>query len=542
MANPNDEQASDAGSRVGTVLRGKYRIDAVLGIGSMGAVYKVTHRNQAEFALKVLHADVSSRELRHRFLREGYAANSVKHPGAVLVVDDDVTEDGAPFLVMELLHGESVDSLWKRASRRLTPRAALAIGHQILDVLAAAHAKGIVHRDIKPANLFVTRDGVAKVLDFGIARAKQADVAAACDTGTGVMLGTPAFMAPEQAIAKARAIDGQTDLWAVGATLFTLMSGEYVHEGETGPELLINAASVPARSLARVMPGMPPPVIEVVDRALAFEKSARWPSAVAMREALGAAYAGMFGELVSRTPLLALLSDSVSGVAATARLGAPSSIIDATPPPPTKGGTLREQESSPRLDASPAGCTPAGTPPPVSAGRAGTGWPASRAHRLPFGVAAVAVAIALGVGAVAFRRARPAVVASASSTRSASNQSSPSAQPGEPPPSIATDPSSAPGEVARSVDPPNDRPSPSQVTRGTDGGPYAPRFLGAAAPRPTADRMPLWHANPVASGPPMTAPATPSEATSVRSTPSPRCAILTNYDRKGQPHFVSVCK
>src|SRR5579864_5017075 len=109
---PPDKLEDRASGRLGTVLRGKYRLDRVLGVGGMAVVYKATHRNQAEFAIKMLHPELSlSADLRQRFLREGYAANSVRHPGVVRVVDDDVAEDGAAFLVMELLDGVACESL-----------------------------------------------------------------------------------------------------------------------------------------------------------------------------------------------------------------------------------------------------------------------------------------------------------------------------------------------------------------------------------------------------------------------------------------------
>src|SRR5580700_11457539 len=112
----NPDLARRVQARVGTTIAGKYRIDGVLGVGGMAVVYAATHRNQAEFAIKMLHPELSYREdVRTRFLREGYTANSVKHPGAVRVVDDDIAEDGAAFLVMELLQGLSVEDLWFRA-------------------------------------------------------------------------------------------------------------------------------------------------------------------------------------------------------------------------------------------------------------------------------------------------------------------------------------------------------------------------------------------------------------------------------------------
>jgi serine/threonine protein kinase len=150
-----------AEKRVGAVLRGKYTLDHVLGVGGMAAVYAATHRNRKRFAVKMLHPELSLHgEIRTRFLREGYAANSVEHPGAVAVLDDDTAEDGAAFLVMELLEGEGVEALWDKYDLRLPVPAVLAIGHQLLDVLASAHSKGIVHRDIPSAAAIARSRGV----------------------------------------------------------------------------------------------------------------------------------------------------------------------------------------------------------------------------------------------------------------------------------------------------------------------------------------------------------------------------------------------
>ena len=118
-----------ARTRIGTWLRGKYRLDDLIGVGGMAVVYRATHRNQAEFAVKMLHPELSIREdVRTRFIREGYAANSVKHPGVVLVVDDDVAEDGSAFIVMELLDGEPCDGVWEKRGGRLDPSAAQRLG------------------------------------------------------------------------------------------------------------------------------------------------------------------------------------------------------------------------------------------------------------------------------------------------------------------------------------------------------------------------------------------------------------------------------
>jgi serine/threonine-protein kinase len=274
-----------ARGRLGHVLRGKYRLDAVLGVGGMAVVYAATHRNKKRFAIKMLHAELSlNTDVRTRFLREGYVANSVEHPGAVSVLDDDIAEDGAAFVVMELLDGLAIDELVATHGGRVPVPLALSIIDALLEVMSAAHRKKIVHRDIKPANLFLTKDGRLHVLDFGIARLR--DDAGGEATATGAMLGTPAFMAPEQALGHASDIDAQTDLWAIGATFFFLLSGELVHPGENAAQLLIKAATKKARTIAGVMPTLHAAIANLVDRALAFDKAERWESADEMRDAL----------------------------------------------------------------------------------------------------------------------------------------------------------------------------------------------------------------------------------------------------------------
>src|ERR1700733_14838012 len=209
-----DEQAR---SRVGLVFNKKYTLGRLIGSGGMAAVYEATHRNGHRVAIKDLHRHISANEdLRTRFLREGYVANKVGHPGAVRVLDDDIAEDGSVFLVMDLLEGETLDARAKRFGGRLPAREVCSLAFQALDVLAAAHEKGVIHRDVKPENLFLTVDGSVKVFDFGIARVLMETTERQTATRAGFMVGTPAFMAPEQALGQSASIDGQTDLWAVG--------------------------------------------------------------------------------------------------------------------------------------------------------------------------------------------------------------------------------------------------------------------------------------------------------------------------------------
>jgi hypothetical protein len=292
-----DPQVARARDRIGAVLQDKWKLDALLGIGGMAAVYAATHRNGKRVAVKVLHAEFSHDEqVRTRFLREGYAANTIQHDGAVSVLDDDLTPDGSAFLVMELLDGETVEKRWERSGHRLAPTEVLFVADQLLDVLATAHERNVIHRDIKPENLFITHNGTLKVLDFGIAKVFEAQQPRPTSTRAGMIMGTPAFMAPEQARARWDEVDARTDLWAVGATMFTLLSGRHVHVADSNHEQMIFSATQAAPSLSGVAVGVPDPLVAIVDRALAFDRSSRWPSARAMQlavrealEALGAA-------------------------------------------------------------------------------------------------------------------------------------------------------------------------------------------------------------------------------------------------------------
>jgi serine/threonine protein kinase len=274
-----------ARARVGRVLRGKYRLDHLLGVGGMGSVYAATHLHNADrVAVKILHRELSvDAGLRARFQREGDAANRVEHAGTVRVLDDDIAEDGSLFIVMDLLDGETLDARWRRRGQRLGAREVVKVICEVLDVLGAAHAKGIVHRDLKPENLFLTRDGKVKVLDFGLARPRGGSPT---ETKTGTWFGTPAFMGPEQALGKTSEVDALSDLWAVGATAFLLLTGRVVHQGNTTQETLVLSATQSAPPIASVVHDVPPIIANVVDRALTFSKAGRWPSAGAMRDAL----------------------------------------------------------------------------------------------------------------------------------------------------------------------------------------------------------------------------------------------------------------
>jgi serine/threonine protein kinase len=276
---------NSAERRVGKCLKSKWRLDEVIGLGGTAAIYAATHRNGSRVAIKVLHRHLcaSERQVR-RFLREAYTANLVGHAGAVRVHDDDVDGDDA-FLVMELFEGTNLKDHAEANGGTLPVEGTLKLADQLLEVLEAAHARGIVHRDIKPSNLFLTRSGTLKVLDFGVARCIMPE-ADPQTTAEGDVIGTPAFMAPEQARGKSTEVTARADIWSVGATLFTLLSGELVHRAATSSEHLYLAMSASARSFSSVRPDFPAPLVDLIDRCLRYDPEERWPSVRALRVAL----------------------------------------------------------------------------------------------------------------------------------------------------------------------------------------------------------------------------------------------------------------
>jgi serine/threonine-protein kinase len=289
------EMSARPEARVGRTLNGKWHVDRLLEVGGMGAVYTATHRNGRHAAIKVLLPKFAADpEVRRRFLREGYVANKIGHPGAVAILDDDLSEDGEPYLVMELLEGESLSGWLARSGGRLPVAEVLAIAGQVLEVLDVAHANGVIHRDIKPGNIFVTKGGHAKLLDFGLARIRDGTISL-IPTAQGVVMGTAGYMAPEQARGTPDAIDARSDLFAVGAVMYRALSGRRIHEEPTPLDMTLAAMKKPVMPLSTFVPDAAPSLATAVDRALSFRKEDRWQSARAMFEGLRSAYEEVCG-------------------------------------------------------------------------------------------------------------------------------------------------------------------------------------------------------------------------------------------------------
>jgi len=291
-------QEAEARQLVGHILGGKWRLDRLIGMGGMASVYAATHRNGRRAAIKLLSTEYSRvTQVRERFLREGYVANRIGHPGVVNILDDDVTDSGQVFLVMELLEGESF--LERINQRSLSAAQIVFIGQQVLEPLGTAHRRGIIHRDIKPGNIFVCRDGRVKVLDFGLARVLEGSDLE--PTRDGLVLGTVPYLSPEAARAKRDLVDWRSDIYGVGAMLFYGLSGRYVHEGGSQIDILLVTIKQPARSLAAVAPGLPPKVVELVDRALRYDPAERWQCAEDMAAAAQAAFQELTGMAIPAT-------------------------------------------------------------------------------------------------------------------------------------------------------------------------------------------------------------------------------------------------
>jgi serine/threonine protein kinase len=243
----------------GTLVAGKYRLIKPLGEGAMGVVWSAVNEvTSGEVALKLIWKPEP--EYRVRLLREAKACGTVRHKNVIQIHDVGQTDGGDPFLVMELLTGETLADLLAR-KRRLPPPEAAAIGRDVARALAAAHAKGIVHRDLKPANIFLHNEpgedqAVVKVLDFGVAKNLAANDG--LRTATGSAVGSPMYMSPEQA-SKANDIDERADLWSLGVVLFEMLTGDRPFRGDLAEVLhQILAGEVPtvARRVRRIDPAL----------------------------------------------------------------------------------------------------------------------------------------------------------------------------------------------------------------------------------------------------------------------------------------------
>jgi serine/threonine-protein kinase len=275
---------------VGHLLGGKYRIVRRIGVGGMGSVYEALHAGLGTpVAIKVLLRQLANvPTVADRFRREAQVSATLKSPHVTQVTDVDQLPDGRPYLVMELLVGRSLQE-WLEQNKTLSREEAVDIGLQILLGLECAHALGVVHRDLKPGNVFLDEQGVgrvAKLLDFGIAKVRASPEFQSL-TRPGMVMGTPEYMAPEQAFSADQA-DARSDIYSVGVMLYEMLSGALPADGSSPLEVAHQVMTHRVRPLEELCPGLPQGLVNLVHQAMHPDRNTRFESALEMRRALSA--------------------------------------------------------------------------------------------------------------------------------------------------------------------------------------------------------------------------------------------------------------
>lgn len=288
------DQDSAAHQLVGAVFNGRWRLHRLVGEGGMGAVYE-SHslRNEGVRAIKVLHPEfVSEENILSRFIAEAQAVRQLQHPNIAQIYDQDRAEDGTPYLIMEFLQGAPLSNFM--GGRPMAAPQACGIMLGVLQALNVAHTRGIVHRDLKPDNLFLVPDGrgnyVVKVLDFGIAKVMDVAGGMGSKTKTGVLLGTPGYMSPEQ-IKNSKGVDPRSDLWSCGVIFYEMLTGREAFPAENEFTRLTLVLTQDIKPIGEVNPQLSS-WSTFFQRALSKEPNGRFQSAQEMGQALAAMMSG----------------------------------------------------------------------------------------------------------------------------------------------------------------------------------------------------------------------------------------------------------
>jgi serine/threonine-protein kinase len=428
---------------IGTTV-GKYRIVDKLGRGGMGTVYKAVDQTlDREVAIKVLNPDLTDADLLKRFRGEAVTLARLNHPGIATIYELHQQDDEL-LMVMEYVRGETFHDLSDRLGSIAPPQAAH-LCMQVLDALGHAHRGGVVHRDLKPANLMITDGGAIKVMDFGIARVLGTEHF----THGGYMMGTPAYMAPEQVLG--REIDGRADLYSVGVILYRLLTGHLPFSADTAISMVQMQISEPPTPIVAFRPDLPDWCTAIMDRALAKSPSDRFQTAEEFRAALVAAVRpqalGEMPTLSTPTPGLAPDSD----MTAPHRTPTPMRTSPAIP-------GLTANPTRPTTPTSPIRPAVSGTPTPTTTPmpERTTTVVLGRNHLMALG--ALLVIVAAGIAVLAFAALRGARQAP---PQNAAIESAASPAPATPPAQLA-----ASGELSAAVTPvppPSTVPPPSIV-------------------------------------------------------------------------------
>src|SRR5213595_2576428 len=335
-------------ARLSQALCDAYTVEGEIGRGGMGVVYNARdERLKRRVAVKVLPPELAFREeIRIRFLREAETAARLSHPHIVPIHSVGEGPDGLVYFVMAYVDGESLGAKLKRRGQ-LPPDEARRIMLETADALGAAHAFGIIHRDVKPDNILLEGSrGRVVVIDFGIAKALSASTGSATLTATGVAIGTPHYMSPEQA-AGDREIDGRSDIYSLGVVGYQMLAGELPFSAPTVPGILLKQITEQAPNLQDRTPTCPDDLASCVMRSLEKEPEARWPTADALRRAL---------ESRSAPPYRPSRRPSVSALARPeTRLGEPPARMSGGGRPERRRATRPTPKRDAKSDLTPSG-------------------------------------------------------------------------------------------------------------------------------------------------------------------------------------------
>lgn len=278
----------------GELISGKYRLQRVLGAGSMGSVWAARNElTNRDFAIKFLLPELSkNQEAVNRFFLEARACGQIRHPAIVDVYDMGQAEDGSPYLVMELLEGEGFDARLTRAGT-MRPVDACRYVALIARGLEEAHTRGLIHRDLKPGNIFFSIDKSGdvfpKVLDFGISKETSSEHFDCIKTSTGTVLGSPAYMSPEQAKGELD-VDARTDVWALGVILYEALTGQLPFDANNYNALMLVIITEPHRPVLQMNPQVPVELANLIDHCLQKDRDVRMPTAGELGDALERVY------------------------------------------------------------------------------------------------------------------------------------------------------------------------------------------------------------------------------------------------------------
>ena len=355
----------------GTVIAGKYRIERLIGQGGMAAVYLARHDLlQRDVAIKLLSPELTEQEdVKSRFLNEARAAARLRNEHVAAVMDVETAEGGTPFIVLEYLEGEDLEAVLSKRGP-LPYQEVVDWTLQALEAIAHAHAEKIIHRDLKPANLFLTKrqDGTAviKVLDFGLSKVTNS-LQGALATKTTAILGSPAFMSPEQ-LRSAKNVDARADLWSVGVILFHMVTGKYPLNAESEGELFAKIlADTPLATIRSLQPDVPEALDAVFARCVSRDLAKRYANAAELAQALGPLATPQGAQSVERicrtlgvapppppagttagAPLIAFGNHAAPSLTETTVAEAPQHPLAATTPKPMEAPKLGPLPSPPK--------------------------------------------------------------------------------------------------------------------------------------------------------------------------------------------------